>query len=67
MYLYETHCHTAPVSKCGKASVEDTVRFYKQMGYDGIFITTHFLDGNINPEVWNLPFHKQIEYYFSDF
>ena len=23
MYRYETHCHTAPVSKCGKASVED--------------------------------------------
>ena len=67
MYLYETHCHTAPVSKCGKASVEDTVRFYKRMGYDGIFITNHFLDGNINPEVRNLPFYEQIEYYFSDY
>ena len=33
MFLYETHCHTAPVSKCGKASAEDTVRFYKEMGY----------------------------------
>ena len=50
MYKYETHCHTAPVSKCGKASVKDTVSFYKQLGYDGIFITNHFLDGNINPE-----------------
>lgn len=66
MFLYETHCHTAPVSKCGKASAEDTVRFYKKMGYDGVFITNHFLAGNINPEVWNLPYEGQIDYYFSD-
>ena len=67
MFLYETHCHTAPVSKCGKASAEDTVRFYKKMGYDGVFITNHFQDGNINPEGWNLPYERQIDYYFSDF
>ena len=67
MYKYETHCHTAPVSKCGKASVEDTVRFYKQLGYDGIFITNHFLDGNINPEARVLPYRDQIDYYFSDY
>ncbi len=66
MYLYETHCHTAPVSKCGKASAEDTVRFYKKMGYDGLFITNHFLDGNINLEVWNWPYAEQIDYY-SDY
>ena len=67
MYLYETHCHTAPVSKCGKASAEETVRFYKKMGYDGLFITNHFLDGNINLEVWNWPYAEQIDYYFSDY
>ena len=67
MYLYETHCHTAPVSKCSKASAEDTVRFYKKMGYDGLFITNHFLDGNINLEVWNWPYAEQIDYYFSDY
>ena len=65
--MYETHCHTSPVSKCGKAFAEDTVRFYKEMGYDGLFITNHFLDGNINPEVWNLPYTGQIDYYFSDY
>ena len=66
-YRYETHCHTAPVSKCGKASVEDTVAFYKDMGYDGIFITNHFLDGNINPEARKLNYPEQIDYYFSDY
>ncbi len=67
MYKYETHCHTSPVSKCGKASVKDTVFFYKQFGYDGIFITNHFLDGNINPEARALPYRDQIDYYFSDY
>ena len=67
MFYYETHCHTAPVSKCGKASAEDTVRFYKRMGYDGVFITNHFLDGNINPEARSLSWCGQIDYYFSDY
>ena len=67
MYKYETHCHTSPVSKCGKATVENTVNFYKQLGYDGIFITNHFLDGNINPYARALPYCDQIDYYFSDY
>ena len=66
MFRYETHCHTAPVSKCGRASAADTVSFYKKHGYAGVFITNHFLDGNINPEARELPYCDQIEYYFSD-
>ena len=67
LYKYETHCHTSPVSRCASASPEDTVRFYKSAGYDGIFLTNHFLDGNINPEVRSLPFEEQIDYYFAGF
>ena len=67
MYLYETHCHTSPVSKCGRASAEETVNFYKQIGYDGIFITNHFLDGNIDPCVREMPYCDQIDFYFSDY
>ena len=66
-YKYETHCHTSPVSRCGKASVEDTVCFYKRLGYDGIFITNHFLDGNIDPKARMMPYRDQIDYYFSDY
>ena len=66
-FKYETHCHTSPVSRCASASPEDTVRFYKSAGYDGIFLTNHFLDGNINPEVRSLPFEEQIDYYFAGF
>ena len=67
MYRYETHCHTFPVSACGKTTVEDTVLFYKELGYDGIFITNHFLDGNICHEIRNRPYEEQINFYFSDF
>ena len=41
IYKYETHCHTSPVSYCGRATVQDTVRFYQAIGYDGIFLTNH--------------------------
>ena len=67
MYRYETHCHTHPVSACGKATVEDTVRFYKQLGYDGLFITNHFLDGNICHDIRNCSYEEQIRFYFSDY
>lgn len=66
-YKYETHCHTAPVSGCAKASPVDTVRFYKAIGYDGIFVSNHFLDGNINQEARKLPYPEQIAYYFRDY
>lgn len=67
IFRYETHCHTSPVSYCGKASVQETVRFYKENGYDGIFLTNHFLDGNINISARSLPYEEQIDYYFSDY
>ena len=66
MYKYETHLHTYPVSRCGKASVYESLDFYKQKGYDGVFITNHFLDGNINIDS-SVPYEERIEFYFSDY
>ena len=48
MYKYETHLHTFPVSRCAKAGVMESLEFYKKLGYDGVFITNHFLNGSIN-------------------
>lgn len=45
-YRYETHCHSAESSRCARASAEEQVRFYLDQGFDGIFITDHFLGGN---------------------
>lgn len=66
MYRYETHLHTAPVSRCAAATVLETVTFYKEAGYDGIFITNHFLDGNINLDT-ELPYAEKIAFYVSDY
>ena len=66
MYQYETHLHTAPVSRCAWSDVEDSLVFYKDLGYDGVFITNHFLDGNINVD-HRLSYEEKIEFYFSDY
>ncbi len=65
-YLYETHLHTYPVSKCAKADVKESLEFYKSLGYAGVFITNHFIDGNINCDK-TVPYEERIEFYFSDY
>lgn len=65
-YRYETHLHTSPVSKCASGSVKDTLDFYRQMEYDGVFITNHFLDGNINIS-HDEPLEKRLDFYYSDY
>ena len=77
MYKYETHMHTSPVSKCATATVRDSLIFYKQLGYDGVFVTNHFLDGNIGIDnhyfddnadtTSSVPYEERIEFYFSDY
>ncbi|MBE6600592.1 MAG: histidinol-phosphatase [Ruminococcaceae bacterium] len=65
MYLYETHLHTAPISACADAGLRESLEFYKSAGYAGVFITNHFLDGNISESVRDLPYDERIEFYFS--
>ena len=67
MYKYETHLHTSPVSACASASVRENMEFYKSKGYDGIFITNHFIDGNICHEVRGKSYREMIEFYCSDY
>lgn len=66
MFKCETHLHTSPVSRCARATVEENLLFYKSLGYDGVFITNHFLDGNIQIDR-SLPYEEQIAYFFSDY
>jgi len=66
LYRYELHLHTAPVSRCAVGTVKETVEFYASMGYDGIFITNHFLDGNIRIDP-GVPYKEQLEFYFADY
>ena len=66
MYKYETHLHTSHVSKCASQSVREVIELYKSLGYAGIFITNHFIDGNSN--TGDIPtYEDKINYYFSDY
>ena len=65
MYIYETHMHTHPVSQCARVSVEEALTAYKSEGYAGVFMTDHFIDGNLNIEARSLPYEERIAYYFS--
>lgn len=46
LFKYETHLHTSESSACAVFSAVEQVRFYKEMGYDGIIVTDHFFNGN---------------------
>ena len=66
MYLYETHLHTSPVSRCARSTVREMLTMYRDLGYRGVFITNHFIDGNINIDK-TLPYEDKIRFYFSDY
>ncbi len=66
MYKYEMHLHTKPVSECARATVRENLEFYKELGYDGVFITDHFIDGNLNIER-DRPYDERIRFYYSSY
>ena len=45
-YLYETHLHTAGVSKCASSSGAEYIAPYIDSGYSGMIVTDHFFNGN---------------------
>ena len=45
-YLYETHLHSSVSSACGRSKGPEYLEGYKELGYDGIFVTEHFYLGN---------------------
>ena len=47
---WETHCHTAEGSACGRCSGAEMARACRAAGYDGLFITDHFYHGNTAPD-----------------
>jgi histidinol phosphatase-like PHP family hydrolase len=45
VYKYETHAHTCDVSHCAKITPAGLAKLYKALGYEGIFVTNHFYNG----------------------
>ena len=66
MYRYETHIHTWPVSRCGKTDVQTSLKYYRDLGFTGVFITNHFIDKN-RPFAEGWSYEERIRYYFSDY
>lgn len=46
MYRYETHLHTSVTSACSRFEPQEIVSKYTRLGYAGVFVTDHFLNGN---------------------
>ena len=66
MYRYETHMHTCQGSACGTSTGAEHARFYKEQGYQGIFITDHFFSGNTAaPRTGN--WKDRVDWYCSGF
>ena len=66
LYRYETHLHTSPVSKCARATVRESLDFYRILGYAGVFITNHFIDGNMQQSA-DMSYEERIRAHFSDY
>ena len=62
MYKYETHLHTKEGSACSSAPADEMARAHKEMGYDGIFVTNHFFNGNTSVPR-DLPWEERIDLY----
>lgn len=66
LYKYETHAHTSETSKCSKISGAELVRFYKELGYTGLFITDHFFNGNTTVPK-ELPWSERVDLFCKGF
>ena len=42
-FKIELHAHSKPVSPCSEIPPEDLVRIYKELGYDALVLTNHFM------------------------
>ncbi len=62
MYKYETHLHTKEGSACSSAPADEMARAHKAAGYDGIFVTNHFYNGNTSVPR-DLPWEEWVEQY----
>ena len=66
MFLTETHLHTRESSACASATGAQQAEQYKALGYDTIFVTDHFLNGNTAVDR-SLPWSEQVELYCAGY
>ena len=64
-YLYELHCHTAPVSRCAETSPEEAARLYIEAGYDGVVVTDHMNRYTFRALPEGTPWEEQVAHFLS--
>lgn len=62
-FRLELHLHTSEASKCSQIDARTAVRMYKEMGFDGVTITDHFVNGNTAVDR-RLPWKEQMDLFF---
>lgn len=62
MYKYETHLHTREGSACSSAPAAEMAIAHKNAGYDGIFVTNHWYNGNCSVPR-DLPWEEWVDRY----
>ena len=45
-YRWELHLHTLESSRCARSRAADMVEAYHALGFEGIVVTDHFVNGN---------------------
>lgn len=58
-YRYETHLHTKESSACADCHGAEYPKRYQELGYSGIIVTDHFLNGNTTIDL-SLSWEEQI-------
>ena len=65
-FIYETHAHTAEVSRCGRVPAADVVRRYVDVGYDGIVITDHFSRATFQ-KLGDCPWQDKVDFFLQGY
>lgn len=69
-YRIELHAHTKPQSRCSEIEPEELAETYKNLGYDGVCVTNHFMGYNrhIDSEYMDGETKEErLEYYLSGY
>jgi hypothetical protein len=66
MFKIDTHVHTVETSSCASIGARETVKLYKESGYQGIIITDHYYDFYFN-NLMGLSWDEKIDHYLKGY
>lgn len=69
-YRIELHAHTKPESSCSEIEPDVLARTYKNLGYDGVCVTNHFMGYNLHKDgeyMEGETKEERLEYYLNGY